>query len=178
MASLLTNGMITCRELVRVKPTTFFGKYTADNLWRGPPRIKIECRQDWKRRRDAANHRRLGAVNNLCDPALSDHIRTHEAWLSGAVQYRLFQTADLQGFDGLLTCQHFGMSRQNISGRQLLDAFSDDFAAKNDDTPYRSISLRFGVASQLDATPHKLLVGACMFLHEWLSLFSNLSNFA
>jgi hypothetical protein len=170
--------MITCRELVRVKPTTFFGKYTADNLWRGLPSIKTECRQDWKRRRDAANHRRLGAVNNLCDPALSDHIRTHEAWLSGAVQYRLFQTADLQGFDGLLTCQHFRMSRQNVSGRQLLDAFSDDFATKNDDTPYRSISLRFGVASQLDATPHKLLVGACMFLHEWLSLFSNLSNFA
>jgi hypothetical protein len=60
----------------------------------------------------------------------------------------------------------------------LLDAFSDDFAANNDDTPYRSISLRFSVASQLDAMPHKLLVGACTFLHEWLSLFSNLFNFA
>ena len=142
MASLLTNCMIICRELVRVKPTTFFGKYTADNQWRGPPSIKIECRQDWKRRRDAADHRRLGAVNNLCDPALSNHISTHEAWLGGAMQYRLFQTADLQGFDGLLTRQ------------------------------------RFGVASQLDAMPHKLLVGACTFLHEWLSLFSNLSNFA
>jgi hypothetical protein len=115
----------------------------------------------------------IGTLQAL-DPALSDHIRTHEAWLGGALQHRLFQTSNLQGFDGLLTCQHFGMSRQNVSGRQLLD----DFTAKNDDKPYRSISLRFGVASQLDASPHKLLVGACTFLHEWLSLFSNLSNFA
>jgi len=151
--------MITCRELLRVKPTTFFGKYTAENLWRGLPNIKTECRQDWKRRRDAANHRRLAAVNNLCDPALSYHIRTHKTWLGGAVQYRLFKTVNLQGFNRLLTCQHFGMPRQIVSGRQLFETFSDDFAAKNDDTPYRSISLRLGLVSQLDATPHKLFVG-------------------
>jgi len=36
-----------------------------------------------------------------------------------------------------------------------------DLAAENDDTLYRSISLLFSVSSQLDATPHKLFVGAC-----------------
>jgi hypothetical protein len=152
--------VINCRELVRLKPTTFLCKYTAGNLWSGLPTIKTDCRQDWKRRRYTANHRRLDAVNNLCDPALSDHIRTHEAWFGGAVQCRLFQTTNLESFDGPLTCQQFGVSRQIVSGRQLLNAFSDDLAAENDDTPYRSISLLFGVAGQLDATPHKLFVGA------------------
>jgi hypothetical protein len=161
-----------------VKPTAFFGKYPPDDLWSGLPTIKAVCRQDWKRRSDAANHRRLSAVNNLCDPAFSDHVRTHEAWLGGGVQYLLFQTANREGFDGLLACQHFGVSRQNVSGRQLLDAFSDDLAAQNDDTPYRRISLLFGAASQLDATPHKRFVGACTFRHDWLSLLSNLSSFA
>jgi hypothetical protein len=42
MAQVLRNCMVTCRELMRVKPTTFFGKYTADNLWRGLPSIKTE----------------------------------------------------------------------------------------------------------------------------------------
>jgi hypothetical protein len=37
MAQVMTNYMVTCRESVRVKPATFFGKYTADNLWRGLP---------------------------------------------------------------------------------------------------------------------------------------------
>jgi hypothetical protein len=145
---------------VRAKPTTFLCKYISDNLWSGLPTIKTDCPQDWKRRRDTANHRRLGAVNNPCDPALSDHIRTHEAWFGGAVQCRLFQTANLEGFDGPLTCQQFRVSRQIVSGRQLLSAFSDDLAAENDDTPYRGISLLSGLASQLDAAPHELLMGA------------------
>ena len=89
----------------------------------------------------------IGAVNDLGDPAMSDHVRAHEARLGGAVQNRLFKTANLQGFNGLLACQHFGMPRQDVSGRQLLDTFSDDFAAKNNDTSYRSISLRLGLAS-------------------------------
>jgi hypothetical protein len=135
------------------------------------------CCQDWKRRRDAANHRRLSAVNNLGDPAFSDHVRTHEARFGGAVQYCLLQVANLQGFDGILTCQQFGVSRQKVSARQLFDAFSDDLSVENDDTPYRRIPLFSGAASQLDATPHKLFVGACAFGQDWFSLPSKLSSF-
>jgi hypothetical protein len=38
---------------------------------------------------------------------------------------RTFNTEDHQGFDGLLACQQFGVSRQKSSARQLLDAFSE-----------------------------------------------------
>jgi hypothetical protein len=61
---------------------------------------------------------------------LANHIRTHEAWLGGAVQCRIFQAANRQRFDGLLASQHFGTTRQYVSGRQLLDTFSDDFSDK------------------------------------------------